>query len=193
MTLIYSTKQSGNRVKLKILVTGPFNAGKTTFIKTISEIPPVLTERKIVTWEFKVKETTTVAMDYGRVTFNGYTIHLFGTPGQERFNFMLEVLSRGVDGCVILLDGTSRDLQVQLERFIDIFKDKGVPVIIGINKCDLKRETTDFEDVKLNINHSEIPVLGIIARNRGSTISLLKKLVALIERKRESKGLLNPF
>ena len=140
-------------MKLKILVTGPFNAGKTTFIKTTSEVPPVLTERKIMTWKFKVKETTTVAMDYGRVTLDGYTIHLFGTPGQERFNFMLEVLSKGVDGCIILLDGTSRDLQVQLERFMDIFKGKEIPVIIGINKCDLKRETMDFEDGKLNINN----------------------------------------
>jgi hypothetical protein len=82
---------------VKMVVTGPFNAGKTEFIRSVSEIDVVSTERKISTEADRVKETTTVAMDFGRITVDDdLVLYLFGTPGQRRFDFMWEILSEGM-------------------------------------------------------------------------------------------------
>jgi signal recognition particle receptor subunit beta len=82
---------------VKIVVTGPFNSGKTEFIKTVSEIDVVSTERKITAEQEKIKESTTVAMDFGRITVDDdLVLYLFGTPGQKRFDFMWEILSEGM-------------------------------------------------------------------------------------------------
>ena len=82
---------------VKIVVTGPFNSGKTEFIRSVSEIDVVSTERRISAEMEKVKETTTVAMDFGRITVDeDLILFLFGTPGQRRFDFMWEILSEGM-------------------------------------------------------------------------------------------------
>ena len=78
----------------KIVVTGPFNSGKTEFVKNGSDIPMVETEKNITTEDRGIKNETTVAMDYGRVEIEGRILHLSGTPGQTRFNFMWEILAR---------------------------------------------------------------------------------------------------
>lgn len=79
---------------VKIVVTGPFNAGKTAFIRSISEIDVVSTERKITSASERIKDQTTVAMDFGRITVDDdLVLYLFGTPGQKRFDFMWEILS----------------------------------------------------------------------------------------------------
>ena len=78
---------------VKMVVTGPFNAGKTEFIRSVSEIDVVSTERKISAEAERVKDTTTVAMDFGRITVEQYLVlYLFGTPGQKRFDFKREIL-----------------------------------------------------------------------------------------------------
>ncbi len=92
----------------KVVVTGAFNTGKSTFIQTASEIPVVCTEKSITDHLAQVKETTTVAMDYGRVTVRGCTLHLFGTPGQDRFDFMRDILGQEADAYLILVDSTDR-------------------------------------------------------------------------------------
>ena len=82
---------------VKIVVTGPFSAGKTEFIQTVSEIDVVSTERKITSEAEKIKESTTVAMDFGRITVDeSLVLYLFGTPGQKRFDFMWEILSEAL-------------------------------------------------------------------------------------------------
>jgi signal recognition particle receptor subunit beta len=92
---------------VKMVVTGPFNAGKTEFIRSVSEIDVVSTERKISAPAEKVKETTTVAMDFGRITVDeDLVLYLFGTPGQKRFDFMWEILSEGMLGFVVMIDST---------------------------------------------------------------------------------------
>jgi len=91
---------------LKIVVTGPFGAGKTAFIQTISQIDVVSTERRITRRAPAGQEETTVALDYGRVTLGRTTLSLFGTPGQKRFDFMWEILSKEMDGFVMLVDST---------------------------------------------------------------------------------------
>ena len=89
---------------VKMVVTGPFNAGKTEFIQSVSEIDVVSTERKISsTAERSVKESTTVAMDFGRITVDeDLVLYLFGTPGQKRFDFMWEILSEGMLGFIVM-------------------------------------------------------------------------------------------
>src|SRR5512137_2398554 len=105
----------------KIVVTGPFSAGKSLFIKTISEIGVVTTERKITHREKGVKKETTVAMDYGRVTLDEAVLHLHGTPGQARFDFMWDILMREMAGFVLLVDAANPDSFSQARDLIDIF------------------------------------------------------------------------
>ena len=102
----------------KILVTGPFNSGKTTFIRSISDIEVVSTERD--TGVGKKRCRTTVAMDFGRITLRGGNVmYLYGTPGLKRFDFMWEVLSEAVLGYIVLIDGT-RPSTHENARFIRI-------------------------------------------------------------------------
>src|SRR5918992_49416 len=95
---------------VKIVVTGPFGVGKTTLIRTISEITVLSTERDISDHTKVHKERTTVAMDFGRITIDrDLVLYLFGTPGQERFDFMWEILGEGMLGYVVLVDSTRPD------------------------------------------------------------------------------------
>ncbi len=93
---------------VKMVITGPFSAGKTEFIRTISEIDVVSTERKISSdAEKSQKEATTVAMDFGRITVDDdLVLYLFGTPGQKRFDFMWEILSEGMLGFIVIVDSS---------------------------------------------------------------------------------------
>src|SRR5574337_905966 len=92
---------------VKMVVTGPFSSGKTQFIRSISEIDVVATERKISSEAERIKDSTTVAMDFGRITVdNDLVLYLFGTPGQKRFDFMWELLSEGMLGFIVIVDST---------------------------------------------------------------------------------------
>ena len=120
----------------KIVVTGPFNSGKTTFISAISEIEVVSTER--ATGASGKKGSTTVAMDFGRITLrDGDALHLFGTPGQERFDFMWEILGEGMLGYVVLVDGSDPESLYESERIVKRFEGlSGVPFVIGVTRGD---------------------------------------------------------
>ena len=92
---------------VKMVVTGPFSAGKTEFVNTVSEIDVVSTERNISAEEERIKQRTTVAMDFGRITVDdSLVLFLFGTPGQKRFDFMWEILSEGMLGFIVMVDST---------------------------------------------------------------------------------------
>jgi signal recognition particle receptor subunit beta len=99
---------SREKKRIKIVITGPFAAGKTQFIRTISEIEPVTTERKTTAKEEKaVKGQTTVAMDFGKIAIDDeHELYLFGTPGQSRFDFMWDILGKGALGVIVLVDST---------------------------------------------------------------------------------------
>ena len=102
---------------VKMVVTGPFSAGKTQFIQSVSEIDVVATERRISSDEERsVKSATTVAMDFGRITVDeDLVLYLFGTPGQKRFDFMWEILSEGMFGFIVMVDSAKR------VRFLRLF------------------------------------------------------------------------
>jgi small GTP-binding protein len=163
---------------INILVTGPFSAGKSQFIETISEIPVVSTEQKITDLlEGTEKVLTTVAMDYGRVTISGNVFHLRGTPGQERFDFMRELLAREVDGYVLLLDSTNEThvgKALELLGGLDHLKEK--PHVVVANKQDLENAThVDKVRELLGLGDSVL-VLPCIATRRSSVRQVLIQL-----------------
>src|SRR5919108_386108 len=124
---------------VKMVVTGPFSAGKTEFIQSVSEIDVVSTERKISSAaERTVKESTTVAMDFGRITFGSdLVLYLFGTPGQDRFDFMWEILSEGMLGFIVLVDGERPESLDEAAHMLELFRGMAkVPFVIAANKVN---------------------------------------------------------
>src|SRR5205085_11909126 len=136
----------------KIIVTGPFNSGKTTFISTISDIAVVTTEKKITTEDRGIKNETTVAMDYGRVEIDGRVLHLSGTPGQTRFNFMWDILAREMNAFIVLVDGTDRASFPDAAELIGQFSSfHSVPYLIAVSKSDLPGNAS-LEEVRRGTN-----------------------------------------
>lgn len=162
---------------LKIIVTGPFSAGKSAFVKTVSEIKVVATERKITTQDRQIKAETTVAMDFGRLDIAGTTLHLFGTPGQPRFDFMWEILAKEMDGFVVLVDSCDPDRFVHAKGLIGLFTDiASVPFIVAANKQDMPgalKPRRIREALKLS---PDVLVLPCSAINQESVHSVLVQL-----------------
>ncbi len=122
---------------VKVLVTGPFGAGKSRLVRTISEIDVVSTERRMTRAGGDGKDTTTVAMDYGRVTLGDTVVHLTGTPGQVRFEFMWDILSQETDAILMVVDSTARDTFDDARQLLERFAGLKVPVMVAANKQDL--------------------------------------------------------
>jgi uncharacterized protein len=127
-------------VTIKVVVTGPFAAGKTTLIDTISEIPVLATETLISDETQATKEHTTVTMDFGKLTVKDddmiAELYMFGTPGQDRFNFMWDVLAEGMDGYILMADLSRGD--TALHEAAEILKHfrgmSDAPFIVGANR-----------------------------------------------------------
>lgn len=170
---------------LNILVTGPFGAGKSQFIETISEIPVVSTEQKITDiLEGAEKSLTTVAMDYGRVTIGGDVLHLRGTPGQERFGFMRELLAREVDGFVLLLDSAKESHVPAALSLLEGLQDlRAKPHVVVANKQDLEN-ATHVDKIRARLNFGERTlVLPCISTRRSSVRQVLIQLIDQVEQK----------
>jgi uncharacterized protein len=121
---------------VKIVVTGPFASGKTTLIRTISEITVLSTERGITDSTRARKSETTVAMDFGRITIDReLVLYLFGTPGQERFDFMWEILGEGMLGYVVLVDAERDDSLLEAAGILTAFRRMArVPYVVALNR-----------------------------------------------------------
>ena len=161
---------------VKMVVTGPFSAGKTEFIQSVSEIDVVSTERKISSSaERSVKEATTVAMDFGRITVDeDLVLYLFGTPGQDRFWFMWDELARGALGAVVLAD--TRRL-ADCFPSVDYFERRAIPFVVAVNCFEGARRYRG-KDVQTALDlDPEVPVILCDARHSTSGRDVLVSLV----------------
>lgn len=164
---------------VKMVITGPFSAGKTEFIQSISEIDVVSTERRISDFTRTVKENTTVAMDFGRITIDeDLVLYLFGTPGQKRFDFMWEILSEGMLGFVVMVDATKSETFREAQEIIQIFRGySNTPFVIAANKQDMGDAWTP-EDLRIVLGlHPDIKVLPCIATQKESVKHILLELL----------------
>jgi small GTP-binding protein len=169
---------------VKIVVTGPFSAGKTQFIQTISEIDVVETESKITRAAERIKDQTTVAMDFGRITVDDdLVLYLFGTPGQRRFDFMWEVLSEGMLGFIVLLDSVRAETFREARDILDTFRSYApVPYIVAANKQDLE-DAWAPEDLRIALRiPSSVKMIPCVATDRASVKqALLELLYSILE------------
>lgn len=169
----------------KILFAGPVGAGKTTAVKTMSDTSVVSTEARATDETARRKNSTTVAMDYGTITLdNGAKVHLYGAPGQDRFDFMWDILTRGSIGLVLMLDNARPDPIADLEHYLESFKDflKDKEVVIGITRMDLKARPGlyTYHTRLAELGHS-YPVFEVDARERKDVKVLLLALLTLLD------------
>ncbi|MDY0088234.1 MAG: ATP/GTP-binding protein [Coriobacteriia bacterium] len=169
---------------VKVVVTGPFNAGKTTFIRSVSEIAVLSTEREVT--DSDNSGETTVAMDFGRITISDdVVLYIFGTPGQERFSFMWETLSEGMLGFVVLVDATDRASIDDATAIIAFFRDmSAVPFVVAVNRAGDTPEELEMVRKRMGID-SSVEVVAVDARDKesakGVLLALLYRILASME------------
>ena len=171
----------------KIIFTGPVGAGKTTLIKAFSDDAPILTEVRPSDDVANMKDQTTVAMDYGSVVLDEETkVHMYGTPGQQRFDFMWEILSKGSMGLAVLINAESADPAADLRFYLNAFKglivDDHIALVIGVNRIDKqnpKLPISHFQQVADEFR-ADIPVLMVDVRESRDVRRLVMSLLFAI-------------
>ena len=174
---------------VKMVVTGPFNAGKTAFIQSVSEIDVVSTERKISTEAERVKETTTVAMDFGRITVDDdLVLYLFGTPGQKRFDFMWEILSEGMLGFIVMVDSSRPETFREAKGILHTFRAYApTPYVVAANKQD-KEDAWAVEDLRIALKlDSKVKMLPCVAADKETVKKVLLELLYSILEEMKTK------
>jgi uncharacterized protein len=176
------TSASRKAASTKIVIAGGFGVGKTTLVGSVSEIQPLRTEA-LVTNESEgvddlaavpAKSTTTVAMDFGRLTLaEDLVLYLFGTPGQRRFWFMWDDLCLGAIGAIVLVDTARLD-----ESFspLDYFEHKGLPFIVAVNQFEGVQQYSLDEIANALALPPEVPIIAIDARDRESAKTALLRI-----------------
>jgi hypothetical protein len=169
----------------KILFAGPVGAGKSTAVAAMSDAPVVSTEARASDETARRKPNTTVAMDYGTITLDdGAKVHLYGAPGQDRFDFMWDILTRGAIGLVLLLDNVRPDPLADLEHFLESFREflKDKEVVIGVTRMDVKPRPGLYSyHTRLAELGRKCPVFEVDARERQDVKQLLAALLTVLD------------
>jgi hypothetical protein len=164
---------------VKIVVTGPFGAGKTEFIRSVSEIDVVSTERKITSEVEKIKNSTTVAMDFGRISVDDdLVLYIFGTPGQKRFDFMWEILSEGMLGFIVMVDSNRPETFREARSILETFRAYApTPFVVAANKQDSEDAWT-LEDMRVALRlDPDVKLLPCVAVEKETVKKVLLELL----------------
>jgi small GTP-binding protein len=174
---------------VKMVVTGPFSSGKTEFIRSISEIDVVSTEREITSEAERMeKAATTVAMDFGRITVDDdLVLYLFGTPGQRRFDFMWEILAEGMLGFIVMVDSSKPETFREAKSILETFRAYApTPYVVAANKQD-HDEAWNTDDLRIALRIEDgIKLLPCVARDKESVKNVLLELLYSILEEMES-------
>ncbi len=169
----------------KIIFTGPMGAGKTTAISAISDEPPVKTDVQCSGEEKQIKHTTTVAMDYSYIQLDdGKRVHLYGTPGQKRFEFMWNILTKGGLGLVLLVNNDHpkpiEQMEFYLNKFSSFIRETGA--VIGVTRLGIN-DQAQIEDYQQKLfERGEIyPLFEVDGRNEIDVKILVQSLLAILE------------
>ncbi|WP_331353458.1 GTP-binding protein [Cellvibrio sp. UBA7671] len=168
--------------ELKIVITGTPGVGKTTALSTVSDRPPVTTEEATSDGLAKIKDTTTVAFDFGEVLLDdGTQLRIYGTPGQIRFRHMWDIVAQGALGFIILIDITRDDPLEDLAIYIENFEQsiRATSAVIGVTR-------TTNADLEPFYNYLErknllLPIMFVDPRDKDDMVDLLMALIAMLE------------
>lgn len=181
-----------NETSQKFILIGAVGSGKSTFIRNLSEIPVVCTDVGAKGAEAKRKTSTTTAMDYGQMHVNGEKIHLYGAPGQRRFDFMVPVLSMGAHGMLVLIDNGADNPLADLEYYLQTHKAflQKKPAVIVITHYDDNNTRTSLLDYHCYVLERgfTIPVITMDARSAEQNIKGVHRLMQAIHEPRTSEG-----
>jgi signal recognition particle receptor subunit beta len=169
----------------KIIFSGPVGSGKSTAINAISDVPVISTEQAATDDVKNRKETTTVALDYGMIKLGeGENIHIYGTPGQERFNFMWDILVENAIGVIILVDNANTDPLGDLSFFLNNFKDfiNNSAIAIGITRTDLPGGPmiADYRRILKEFNFNP-PIFEVDGRKKSEISMLIQALLFSVD------------
>ena len=174
-----TARRSRKARSVKIVVTGPFGAGKTSLIGTISEIDVLSTEKAVTDEGSAQKRHTTVAMDFGRLSIDkDLALYLFGTPGQKRFDFMWEILAEGMLGFVVMVDASREESLAEAAEILGFFRDTAdVPYVVAVNKTgdDAQADVVQARE-RLQLD-AGVRAVACDARDRESVKSVLLELL----------------
>jgi signal recognition particle receptor subunit beta len=171
--------------EIKIVFAGPMGAGKTTAICSVSDVPPVSTEVANTDQEAFAKKHTTVALDFGHFAMpDGTVVRLYGTPGQQRFSFMWEIVARGALGIILLFDASQANVLEEMRNYLDVFRTiaNSQPMVIGIGRLDVTQldRMREFQVLLRDMNITA-PLFSVDVRDRADTLLLIDALLAVLE------------